>query len=199
MAGVPRMGRRRGGRYDGRVRRYLSPRCLGMHATLIILLPAFSWLTWWQLNRAQGGNTLSWAYVFLWPAFGFYAIYTWWQLIHDQAARVPGRRGGPRTGDAEGTGRSEVRSGDTGPYATANPAGTDGALPPGWALSGGRKKNIAIAAAAPIDAQRGGRGERFIAQTPEEAARLAAYNRYLAELAEEDGAEPATSTGTGTA
>ena len=38
----------------------------------------------------------------------------------------------------------------------------------------------------PIDAERGGKGERFTAQTPEEAARLAEYNRYLAALGAED-------------
>ena len=48
---------------------------------------------------------------------------------------------------------------------------------------------MAIAAASPIDEARGGRGERFAPQTPEEAARLAEYNRYLAELAAEDTAE----------
>jgi len=139
------------GRYDGGVRRYLTPRCLALHATLLILLPAFAWLTDWQYQRAAGGNTLSWAYVFLWPAFAVYAVYTWWNLVQDQVA-------------------------------TGHHAGR----PPGWALSGGRKKNIAIAASAPIDAETGGKGERFTAQTPEEAARLAEYNRYLEALSVED-------------
>ncbi len=62
-----------------------------MHLTLLVVLPLFAWLTWWQLGRAEGGNSLSWAYVVLWPSFGIYALYTWWQLIHDQTARVPGR------------------------------------------------------------------------------------------------------------
>jgi len=141
-----------------------------MHITLVVVLPLFAWLTWWQLNRAESGNALSWAYVVLWPAFGVYAVYIWWQLIHDQAGRVPGQAaadGPPMAGTAP------------------NPA-EPAARPPGWALTGGRKKNIAIAAAAPIDAERGGRGERFSAQTPEEAARMTEYNRYLADLAAED-------------
>jgi hypothetical protein len=41
---------------------------------------------------------------------------------------------------------------------------------------------MAIAAASPIDEEAGGRGERFATQTPEEAAELAEYNRYLTEL-----------------
>jgi len=143
-----------------------------MHVTLVVLLPAFVWLTWWQLRRAEGGNTLSWAYVALWPAFAVYAVYTWWHLVRDQAAR--GADGAPAVDRA-------VDRAD---------ADADAATrPPGWALSGGRRKNVAIAASAPIDATRGGRGERFAPQTPEEAARLAEYNRYLAELSAEDAAE----------
>ena len=146
---------------------------------LLILLPAFAWLTRWQLERAQSGNTLSWAYVFLWPAFGIYAVYTWWQLIHDQPTKVAGRR--------KPVGWPVVE-----PAAPGSPeAAEQAAPPPGWALTGGREKNVAIAAAAPIDATTGGRGERFSAQTPDEAARLAAYNRYLAELAAEDAVEDA--------
>jgi len=170
------MGRRRGPRYHGGVRQYLSPRSIGMHAMLLVLLPAFVWLTWWQYTRAEHGNTLSWAYVALWPAFAVYAVYTWWQLIHDQADRTAGRT--PEAGPA-------CRGGPGQP----TPAEVDAAArPPGWALTGGRKRNVAIAAEAPIDPSRGGRGERFTAQTPEEAARLAEYNRYLAGLAAEDSA-----------
>jgi len=73
----------RAGNYDDPVRRYFTPRCLWMHLTLLVLLPAFTLLTIWQYHRAIGGNTLSWAYTFLWPLFGVYAVYMWWQLIHD--------------------------------------------------------------------------------------------------------------------
>ena len=131
-----------------------------MHTTLVALLPIFALLTSWQLGRALSGNTLSWAYTFEWPLFAGYAIYIWWQLIHDQHA--PGSR------PAEG------------PGATVTADAVDRG--PGWALSGGRRKNVAIAASAPIDEESGGRGERFRPQTAEEAVQLAEYNRYLAEL-----------------
>ena len=86
-----------------------------MHVTLLVLLPAFAWLTWWQLERALGGNTLSWAYTFEWPLFAGYAVYVWWQLIHDRTAGVPG--GAPRP---EGTNRCRGRSPGT---ARPSPAG----------------------------------------------------------------------------
>lgn len=58
-------------------------RRLSLHITLVVLLTGFTAATWWQIDRALGGNGLSWAYVFEWPLFGLYAIYMWWQLIHD--------------------------------------------------------------------------------------------------------------------
>ncbi len=133
-----------------------------MHVTLLVLLPAFAWLTQWQLGRAESGNTLSWAYTFLWPLFGVYALYLWWHLIHDQSAPLP--------------------DGAVADGAAVEPR------PPGWALSGGRRRNVAIAAGGPIDPRHGGRGERFASQTAEEAEQLAAYNRYLAELHAADAA-----------
>ncbi len=151
------------------MRRYFTPRCIGLHLTLLVLLPAFAFLTWWQLDRALGGNTLSWAYTFEWPLFAGYAVYVWWQLVHQQ--------GEPRAAASGGAGAD-------GPIGEASVA--DGHDEPGWALTGGRRRNVAIAAGAPIDEERGGRGERYAVQTPEEAAALADYNRYLAELSAAD-------------
>src|SRR5580704_7811287 len=122
----PRMGGARPRRYDGPVGRYFTPRCLGMHATLLILLPAFAWLTWWQLTRALAGNTLSWAYTFEWPLFAGYAVYVWWQLIHDQTTAVTRR----------------VLPSGSGAGPEAGRPGSD-AKEPGWALTGGRDKNVA--------------------------------------------------------
>ena len=164
------MGVRRWRRYDGGVRRYFTRRCVGMHVTLLILLPTFAFLTKWQLDRALGGNTLSWAYTFEWPLFALYAVYVWWQLIHDQSA--PGLRGGPVS--------SRTPSSVDG--STGGDAPSDDHDRPGWALSGGWKRNVAVAASSAIDADTGGRGERYVPQTAEEAAALAEYNRYLAEL-----------------
>jgi hypothetical protein len=140
-----------------------------MHLTLLVLLPVFAWLTWWQLTRALDGNTLSWAYTFEWPLFAGYAVYVWWQLIHDQTTAVTRRVLPPTTGEGPEGDHSQ----------------------PGWALSGGRGKNVAIAARSAVDGHAKVHGERFAEQTDDEAARLAAYNRYLAELNAADDASPA--------
>ncbi len=143
---------------------------MGMHVTLLVLLPVFAWLTRWQLGRALSGNTLSWAYTFEWPLFAGYAVYVWWQLVHDRRAGIPDRSAPTGGGEPGGVGRDG-----------------SGQLEPGWALSGGRPKNTAIAASSAVEGGRG-RGERYQPQTPEEKEALAAYNRYLAELSARSGA-----------
>ncbi len=40
-----------------------------------------------EVNRALGGNELSWAYVFEWPLFAVFACYMWWNLLHQRRGR----------------------------------------------------------------------------------------------------------------
>jgi hypothetical protein len=54
-----------------------------LHVTLIVLVPSFALLARWQIDRALGGNGLSWAYAFEWPLFALYAFVVWWRLLHD--------------------------------------------------------------------------------------------------------------------
>jgi hypothetical protein len=179
------MGVRPGQRYDGRVRRYFTGRCIGLHVTILVLLPVFAWLTKWQLDRALGGNTLSWAYTFEWPLFAIYAVYVWWQLIHDQPTAVT-RRALLASG---GSAANRPAPGDHPSPEEGSELPEPDRLEPGWALSGGRKKNVAIAERTAVD-ESGGRGERFKPQTDEEAEELAEYNQYLAELNAADSAPP---------
>ena len=114
---------------------WLSRRAIKLHVVILIVVPAFLALCLWQISRALGGNTLSWAYVFEWPLFACYAVYMWWRFVHEAAE-------------------------DTPPPATA---GAD----PG---------DSSIAVAAPEET----------AQEKEEDKEMAAYNDYLAQLAERD-------------
>jgi len=67
------------------MRKYLTWRCIGLHATVLVLVPAFLFAGWWQYHVALGGNDLGWVYTVEWPAFAVYAVYIWWKLIHDQS------------------------------------------------------------------------------------------------------------------
>lgn len=79
---------------------WLNPRALGLHATVIVVVPGFLWLGWWQLHRALGGNELSWAYTVEWPFFSLYAIFMWWRLVHD-VARDRAQHPADRSDDGE--------------------------------------------------------------------------------------------------
>ncbi len=85
-----------------------SRRAVGLHATIIVVVPVFCGLFWWQVQRVRQGNTLSWAYVFEWPFFTGYAVYLWWKLVHDRTdlpARPVPVAGVPSTGArADGSG-----------------------------------------------------------------------------------------------
>lgn len=52
-----------------------------------VALCAFAF--WFELRRAEGGNELSWAYVFEWPLLAVFAVYMWWKFLHPgrEAAR----------------------------------------------------------------------------------------------------------------
>jgi hypothetical protein len=63
---------------------WLSRRALKLHAVILIVVPAFMALCIWQITRAVGGNSLSWAYVFEWPLFAAYAVYMWWRILHEK-------------------------------------------------------------------------------------------------------------------
>lgn len=116
---------------------WLSRRSLRLHAVILVLVPAFMALCVWQIYRAVGGNSLSWAYVFEWPIFAGYAVYMWWRFVHEEPENGP------------------------------PPASADG-LPGGTTASSDAR-------------QRQPRPEE-----EEQDAELAAYNAYLARLAERD-------------
>ena len=68
---------------------WLSRRALKLHVVILIVVPAFLALCLWQVSRALGGNSLSWAYVFEWPIFAAYAVYMWWRFVHEAAEDAP--------------------------------------------------------------------------------------------------------------
>ena len=118
---------------------WLSRRAIKLHVVILIVVPAFLALMLWQLDRALGGNTLSWAYVFEWPLFACYAVYMWWRFVHEAAEDTPppatagADPGGPDRfcrrrharsgGDGPGEGRGQ---GDGGLQRLPGPAGREG-------------------------------------------------------------------------
>ena len=66
------------------MRKYFTRRCLGLHALVLVLVPAFLLAGWWQYGVARGGNGLSWLYTVEWPFLAVVAVFVWWNLIHDR-------------------------------------------------------------------------------------------------------------------
>lgn len=135
---------------------WFSRRALKLHAVILVIVPAFAALCVWQIDRAVGGNSLSWAYVFEWPFFAGYAIYMWWRLVHEAPAGLPPEDAGRPPGGQDGTARPDhpTPHSDT----TSTPGGT---------------VDVAAVASTEVTAV-------------EEDSELAAYNAYLAQLAERD-------------
>ncbi len=61
---------------------------LTLAAGLLVCAAAF----WFEVGRALGGNTLSWAYVFEWPLLGGFAVYMWWKVLHPDAEVRPPKK-----------------------------------------------------------------------------------------------------------
>jgi hypothetical protein len=61
---------------------WTSASAIKTHLTLIIGLALCSVAFWFELSRAEGGNGLSWAYVFEWPLLGIFVVYMWWKILH---------------------------------------------------------------------------------------------------------------------
>ena len=62
--------------------RWLSRRAVSLHFAILVFVPGCAIAAWWQINRAAGGNQLSYLYSVLWPAFAILSVYFWWMLIH---------------------------------------------------------------------------------------------------------------------
>ena len=52
-----------------------TTRIVATLSMLVVLLALFTAAFIWQVSRAVGGNSLSWAYVAEWPVLGAYACY----------------------------------------------------------------------------------------------------------------------------
>ncbi len=62
--------------------RLRGPEAVRVHITLLLGLALCITAFWFELGRALGGNSLSWAYVFEWPLFAVFAVYMWWNVLH---------------------------------------------------------------------------------------------------------------------
>ncbi|HEX3840219.1 MAG TPA: hypothetical protein VHU85_05455 [Acidimicrobiales bacterium] len=67
--------------------RLVGSEALKLHLTLAGGLALCIAGFYFELDRALGGNSLSWAYVFEWPLFAAFAVYMWWNMLHHGTVR----------------------------------------------------------------------------------------------------------------
>lgn len=72
--------------------RWFRKRALVYHLLVVIIAPSCMIAADWQIHRAASGNVLSWLYSVEWPVFSVLSIIGWWQLIHEDPARVESRK-----------------------------------------------------------------------------------------------------------
>jgi len=106
--------------------RWLSGRAISLHVAVLVFVPGCALAAWWQINRAQDGNQLSYLYSVMWPAFGILGLFFWWMLIHTDYENVglKGTRRRTQTaaatpGSGEATSPSPALIGAEGPAAAA--------------------------------------------------------------------------------
>jgi hypothetical protein len=61
----------------------LAPGWLCWHALVLGIVVGMGWLGWWQLRRAEAGNTRSWAYTFEWPLLAVFVVIFWAKTVRD--------------------------------------------------------------------------------------------------------------------
>lgn len=89
--------------------RWRSGRTIVLTVMLVLTVPACLFAGWWQWQRAQSGNALSYGYMVEWPIFAVLAVAGWWQLVRPAARTSSGRRPRPRPAHPDTPARPAVR------------------------------------------------------------------------------------------
>jgi len=77
------------------MRRFLTPGWVARHVLAVALIVGFLALGWWQLDRAAGGNALSWAYAVEWPVFAGFVAFMWLREVRLELRRDRPASAGP--------------------------------------------------------------------------------------------------------
>jgi hypothetical protein len=145
--------------------RWLSKRAITLHLAVLVFVPGCAVAAWWQVNRAEDGNQLSYLYSVMWPAFGILAIVFWWVLVHTDYETV-GLKGTRRL---------------VGPQEVTSAAHTSGSFPPIAAVTA--PTATSVTGTVPTTSNPRAPVDPPAPVTADEDPELAAYNARLAELA----------------
>ncbi|HET9072504.1 MAG TPA: hypothetical protein VFN60_11375 [Acidimicrobiales bacterium] len=149
--------------------RWFRKRALVYHLLVAIIAPGCAVAADWQIHRAMGGNLLSWLYAVEWPVFSILAIVGWWQLIHEDPARVESRK-------VERARRAATK----GPFVPPPPDSASGFYHP---LQVASRPELAAELGRDLPVLREDDGELVAPDDATPVHQLSEYNAYLARLA----------------
>lgn len=67
------------------LKRFSTPRWLGLHALLLVSLVVLGRIGFWQLDKARGaGDWQNYGYAVQWWLFGGFAVFLWVKLLLDE-------------------------------------------------------------------------------------------------------------------
>lgn len=152
----------------------LTPRWIAFTVLMAVVAAACMALGWWQFQRYRegGGSFQNLGYTLNWPLFGAFAGYLWWRLLRDAAVDESTEARGEATAGAEGA-----------PGSAPHEAGSEAAVD---TATGSAPRAEAAAVSVPAQASERSGSPSGASPSPDEEddPELAAYNRYLAALAE---------------
>lgn len=71
------------GDYNGSVAsKYFRKKAIGIHFALVFWIAMCGLATWWQVQRAAQGNSLSYLYAIEWPVFLVMGFMGWYALLN---------------------------------------------------------------------------------------------------------------------
>jgi hypothetical protein len=149
--------------------RWFRKRALLYHLLVAIIAPGCMVAADWQVHAAIGGNMLSWLYVVEWPVFSILSVFGWWQLIHEDPARVEARK-------VERARRAATK----GPMVPPPPESASGFYHP---LQVASRPELAAELGAPVPVLAGNAAELATTDGNPPVHQLSEYNAYLARLA----------------
>jgi DNA-binding transcriptional regulator of glucitol operon len=70
------------------VRRFLTRHWIWLHIAVLVVVPTFLGLGWWQVDRAGAGNARSYGYAVEWPSLAIIVIVLYVRAIRMELRRV---------------------------------------------------------------------------------------------------------------
>lgn len=70
------------------MRRFLTRQWIWLHVAVLVTVPMFLALGWWQVDRAGAGNARSYGYAIEWPTFAILVVFLYVRAMRMELRRT---------------------------------------------------------------------------------------------------------------